>query len=143
MQSAGYRTGFVGKYHLENETLLPKFGGDGTSVFEPEADAWLKKRAPLAHRANSRAWLRLRLQSARLSQLTIQGNRLRQCEAQHGGRDTRTLRFLDENSDRPFFLYFSTHLLHLPIDPKLLTQDYAKYGRVTEGGLLDKRRKCR
>lgn len=48
------------------------------------------------------------------------------------------LRFLNQNKNEPFFLYFSTRLLHLPIDPKLLLEDYDRYGRITEGGLLEK-----
>lgn len=137
MQAAGYKTGFVGKYHLENETLLPKFGGEGTSVFEPEADAWLKKRnALLTSRIQGHGFDYV------FNALDFRSSQFRGIEfgnAQHN-MEVETLgalSFIDENRDRPFFLYFSTHLLHLPIDPKLLTQDYEKYGRVTEGGLLD------
>ena len=137
MQGAGYKTGFVGKYHLENETLLPKFGGAGTSVFEPAADAWLKQRnALLARRIQAHGFdyvfNALDFRNSQFKGIDF-GNAHHNMEAETLG----ALNFIDENRDRPFFLYFSTHLLHLPIDPKLLTQDYEKYGRVTEGGLLD------
>ena len=44
LQRAGYRTGFVGKYHLEPEKYGRYPGKDG-DVFGPEADAWLKERS--------------------------------------------------------------------------------------------------
>lgn len=137
MQAAGYKTGFVGKYHLEHETLLPQFGGEGTGVFEPAADAWLKKRnAILTSRIRGHGFdyvfNALDFRSSQFRGIDF-GNAHHNMEVETLG----ALNFIDENRDRPFFLYLSTHLLHLPIDPKLLTQDYEKYGRVTEGGLLD------
>lgn len=137
MHQAGYRTGFVGKYHLEAEKY-GRFSGKDVSVFGAEADAWLKKRS---------AWLTARIKqrgfdavaapidfrTSRFKGIDLYGTiYAHNMEAEVKG----ALDFIDESQKKPFFLYFSTHLLHLPIKPQLLLEDYAKYGRVTEGGLL-------
>src|SRR6185436_9581928 len=44
MHQAGYRTGFVGKYHLETEKY-DRFRGKNGDIFGAEADAWLKQRS--------------------------------------------------------------------------------------------------
>lgn len=137
MQKAGYRTGFVGKYHLETEKY-DRFTGKDGDVFKPEADAWLKQRS---------AWLTGRIQQRgfdfvaapidfRTSQ--FKGIELYGTDYSHNMEVEvkGALDFIDQNQKAPFFLYLSTHLLHLPIKPQLLLEDYAKYGRVTEGGLL-------
>lgn len=137
MQKAGYRTGFVGKYHLETEKY-DRFSGKDGDVFKPEADAWLKQRS---------AWLTGHIKqrgfdvvSAPIDFRTSQfkGIELYGTDYSHNMEVEvkGALDFIDQNQKTPFFLYLSTHLLHLPIKPQLLLEDYAKYGRVTEGGLL-------
>ncbi|HEY1169807.1 MAG TPA: sulfatase-like hydrolase/transferase [Verrucomicrobiae bacterium] len=137
MHQAGYRTGFVGKYHLESEKY-DRFRGKNGDVFGTEADAWLKQRS---------AWLTGRIKERgfdfvaapidfRVSQfkgIDLYGERYsHNLEVEVLG----ALNFIEQSKEQPFFLYLATHLLHLPIDAKLLLDDYAKYGRVTEGGLL-------
>ncbi|MCP5560892.1 MAG: sulfatase-like hydrolase/transferase [Verrucomicrobiaceae bacterium] len=137
MQKAGYRTGFVGKYHLEPEKY-DRFNGDNADVFNPDVDAWLKERS---------AWLTGRIKQRgfdfvgapmdfRSSQFS--GIDRHHTEASHNleAEVKGALAFIDESREKPFFLYLSTQLLHLPFKPQLLLADYAKYGRVTEGGLL-------
>lgn len=137
MHQAGYRTGFVGKYHLEAEKYGRYPGKDG-SVFGTEADAWLRQRS---------AWLTGRIKERGFdfvgAPIDFRTSQFRGIDLY--GQDyshnmevevKSALDFIDESKQKPFFLYLSTHLLHLPIKPQLLLEDYAKYGRVTEGGLL-------
>ncbi len=137
MRQAGYRTGVVGKYHLEMEKY-ERFRGKNGNVFGTEADAWLKQRS---------AWLTGRIKERgfdfvgapidfRVSQ--FRGVELYGEDFSHNmeAEVKAALDFIDQNEQKPFFLYLSTHLLHLPIKPQLLLEDYAKYGRVTEAGLL-------
>ena len=136
LRAAGYATGFVGKYHLEHERYDNWYKGRNGSVFAPEADAWLKTRnAWLVERIRQRGFDEvLNAQDFRTAQfrgIDFEGA-THNMEADVLG----SLQFIEKNHKKPFFLYLSTRLLHLPIDPKLLEKDYAKYGRVTEGGLL-------
>ncbi|WP_395736597.1 sulfatase [Prosthecobacter sp.] len=137
MQKAGYRTGFVGKYHLEAEKYARYQGKDG-SVFSSEADAWLKQRSAwLTGRIKERGFdsvaAPIDFRTSQFRGIDLYGEDFsHNMEAEVQG----ALNFIGENQQRPFFLYLSTHLLHLPIKPQLLLEDYAKYGRVTEGGLL-------
>lgn len=137
MHQAGYRTGFVGKYHLEAEKY-GRFPGKDGNVFGPEADGWLKKRSAwLTGRIKERGFdyvsTPLDFRSSQFKGVELHGtNYDHNMEAEVKG----ALDFIDQSQKEPFFLYLSTHLLHLPIKPQLLLEDYAKYGRVTEGGLL-------
>ena len=137
MQRAGYRTGFVGKYHLEPEKYGRDPGKDG-DVFGPEADAWLKERgAWLTGRIKQRGFdfisAPIDFRTSQFKGIELYGRDYsHNMEAEVKG----ALEFIDQSRSRPFFLYLSTHLLHLPFKPQLLLEDYAKYGRVTEGGLL-------
>ncbi len=137
MQKAGYRTGFVGKYHLEAEKY-GRFPGKDGDVFGAEADAWLKQRSAwLTGRIKQRGFdfvaTPIDFRKSQFKGIELSGqNYSHNMEAEVKG----ALDFIDESKERPFFLYLSTHLLHLPIKPQLLLEDYAKYGRVTEAGLL-------
>ena len=137
MQKAGYRTGFVGKYHLEPERY-GRFTGKNGDVFGTEADSWLKTRSE---------WLTKRIKQRgfdfvaapidfRVSQ--FKGTELYGTDYSHNMEVEvkGALDFIDQSRQKPFFLYLSTHLLHLPFKQRLLLEDYSKYGRVTEGGLL-------
>lgn len=135
MQAAGYATGFVGKYHLEREKY-PRHTGEEESVFSVEGDAWLKKR---------NAWLTERVQQRGFDFVSnacdFRSSQFRGIDFEGGNHNMEAdvqgaLTFIDQNREKPFFLYLSTRLLHLPINPKLLLEDYEKMGRVTEGGLL-------
>jgi arylsulfatase A-like enzyme len=137
MQKAGYHTGFVGKYHLEPEKYGRYPGKDG-DVFGTEADAWLKERSAwLTGRIKQRGFdfvsTPIDFRTSQFKGIDLYGtNYSHNMEVEVKG----ALDFIDQNQKEPFFLYLSTHLLHLPIKPQLLLDDYAKYGRVTEAGLL-------
>lgn len=137
MRQAGYRTGFVGKYHLEAEKY-GRFSGKDGSVFGSEADAWLKQRSAwLTGRIKERGFdsvsTPIDFRTSQFRGIDLYGEDYsHNMEAEVQG----ALSFIDQNQQQPFFLYLSTHLLHLPIKPQLLLEDYAKYGRVTEAGLL-------
>lgn len=135
MQGSGYATGFVGKYHLEHEKY-PRYSGEDASVFDTEADSWLKKR---------QAWLTGRIKERGFdfvfNPADFRSSQFRGIDFEGGNHNMEAdvlgaLDFISQHKDRPFFLYLAPRLLHLPIDPKLLLQDYARMGRVTEGGLL-------
>jgi arylsulfatase A-like enzyme len=136
MKAAGYATGFVGKYHLEEEKYGMWFSGKEGSVFAPEADAWLKAR---------NAWLVGRIRQRGFDDIfnaiDFRNSQFRGIDFEGVNHNMEAevlgaLQFIDRNRDKPFFLYLATHLLHLPLNPKLLLGDYTKQGRVTEGGLL-------
>lgn len=137
MHQSGYRTGFVGKYHLEAEKY-GRFSGKDGDVFGPEADAWLRKRSAwLTGHIKARGFdtvaAPIDFRTSQFAGIDLYGEDYsHNMEVEVKG----ALDFIDENQKQPFFLYLSTHLLHLPIKPQLLLEDYAKYGRVTEGGLL-------
>ncbi len=137
MRQTGYRTGFVGKYHLEPEKY-GRFSGKDGDIFGPEADAWLKERSKwLSERIKLRGFdsvsTPLDFRTSQFRGVELYGTDYsHNMEAEVKG----ALEFIDQNQKQPFFLYLSTHLLHLPIKSQLLLDDYAKYGRVTEGGLL-------
>ena len=137
MHQAGYRTGFVGKYHLEAEKYGRYPGKDG-NVFGAEADAWLKQRSAwltghIKERGFDSVAAPIDFRTSQFKGVELYGtDYAHNMEAEVKG----ALDFIDESQKKPFFLYLSTHLLHLPIKPQLLLEDYAKYGRVTEGGLL-------
>lgn len=135
MQAAGYATGFVGKYHLEKEKY-PRYSGKEASVFSTEADAWLKKR---------NTWLSDRIRQRGFdfvfNACDFRSSQFRDVDFEGGNHNMEAdvsgaLDFIGQNQERPFFLYLAPRLLHLPINPKLLLEDYTKMGRVTEGGLL-------
>lgn len=135
MRQAGYVTGLVGKYHLEAERF-ERFRGKNSSVFDPETDAWLKRRnawltSHVRERGFDYVFDAVDFRTSQFKGIEFEG-------AQHNleAEILGALNFIDQNRDKPFFLYLATRLLHLPIDAKLLLKDYAKYGRVTEGGLL-------
>lgn len=137
MQKAGYRTGFVGKYHLEAEKY-GRFPGKDGDVFGTEADAWLKQRSAwltghIKERGFDFVGTPIDFRTSQFKGIDLYGTIFaHNMEAEVKG----ALDFIDASKAQPFFLYFSTHLLHLPIKPQLLLEDYAKYGRVTESGLL-------
>lgn len=135
MHDAGYATGFVGKYHLEKEKY-PRHEGKEASVFTAEADAWLKTR---------NQWLSERIRQRGFDHVfnaaDFRTSQFRGIDFEGGNHNMEAdvqgaLDFIGQNQQKPFFLYLAPRLLHLPINPKLLLEDYAKMGRVTEGGLL-------
>lgn len=135
MHAAGYATGFVGKYHLEKEKY-PRYAGKEASVFSAEADAWLKTR---------NAWLSDRIRQRgfdfTFNACDFRSSQFRGVDFEGGNHNMEAdvlgaLDFIGQNREKPFFLYLAPRLLHLPINPKLLLEDYSKMGRVTEGGLL-------
>lgn len=145
LKKAGYDTGFVGKYHLDHSPKGEKFRGKDGSVFGPEADAWLKAYnaklvAGIRERGFDYVFNAIDFRTSRFNGIDLYtGSWSHNMEAEVLG----ALNFFDQNRKedqagkaRPFFLYFSTHLMHLPFDRKFLLEDYEKYGRVTEGGLL-------
>ncbi len=135
MRAAEYATGFVGKYHLEAEKY-PRFAGRDVSVFDAKADAWLQERnAWLARRIQERGFdYVFNVQDFRSSQ--FRGVDFEDATHNMEADVLGALDFIEQNRAKPFFLYLATRLIHLKIDPKLLLKDYAKLGRVTEGGLL-------
>ncbi|MGV3660547.1 MAG: sulfatase [Prosthecobacter sp.] len=135
MHAAGYATGFVGKYHLEREKY-PRYAGKDASAFSAEADAWLKTR---------NNWLSDRIRQRGFdfvfNAADFRSSQFRGIDFEGGNHNMEAdvlgaLDFIGQNRGRPFFLYLSPRLLHLPINPKLLLENYSKMGRVTEGGLL-------
>ncbi|TDU69289.1 arylsulfatase A-like enzyme [Prosthecobacter fusiformis] len=135
MHGAGYATGFVGKFHLEHEKY-PRYSGKEASVFSDEAGAWLKTRQD---------WLVGRIQNLKFDYVfnaaDFRSSQFRGIDFEGANHNMEAdvlgaLNFIGEHKDKPFFLYMAPRLLHLPINPNLLLEDYAKMGRVTEGGLL-------
>jgi arylsulfatase A-like enzyme len=143
LQAAGYRTGFVGKFHNFHGTLGPEVKAEGRHLSDPALQEPLRQRndALAAHiRACGFDWVGGAEWGLGFAQI---GNDLDTSGVHHNleWEVANALEFLDGCKDRtkPFFLYLATRLYHLPFDPeKDLRSDYAEAGRYSDRGLLDK-----
>lgn len=143
LQSAGYTTGFVGKFHNAHgkDGLISRKKWDGTHITDPEV-------TPILEKLNDR--LNQHIQSCGFDWVggAAFGNGLVSAAS---GIDTdgvhhnlewevdNALTFLDQQKDKdePFFLYLATKLFHLPVNTEEdFLSDYDKVGRYTERGAL-------
>jgi arylsulfatase A-like enzyme len=116
LRSAGYVTGFVGKFHLESEVDFPEFyrGPDGLKPVPRDAVASPATSALFAH--NERV-LRRYVENLGFSwaKHVYPGN-MDAPYNQHNPEWTieAALEFIELNKDRPFYLHYCTTLLHGP-----------------------------
>jgi arylsulfatase A-like enzyme len=143
LQSAGYRTGFVGKFHNYHGTLGPEVKADGRHLSDPALQVPLRQRndALAAHiRACGFDWVGGAEWGLGFAQI---GTDLDTGGVHHNleWEVANALEFLDgcKGGSKPFFLYLATRLYHMPFDPeKDLRSDYAEAGRYSDRGLLEK-----
>ncbi|MDQ8209639.1 sulfatase-like hydrolase/transferase [Coraliomargarita sp. SDUM461003] len=144
LQTAGYTTAFVGKFHnSRNKDLVIRSELNGKHITDPEV-------TPVLEKYNDR--LIQHIQSCGFDWVGAAGfgNGL---VGSANGVDTddvhhnleweidHALQFLkqQQEQDSPFFLYLSTKLFHLPVNTEEdFLSDYSKVGRYTERGLLEK-----
>ena len=149
LRGAGYRTGFVGKFHNFSERtgrLGPDFKLEKkTHISDPQLNEWLRARndAVAAHIASCGFdWVG----AAEFGNGYGEFKGMQYLDADGVGHNLEweieyALKFLDDSAkgDKPFFLYLATKMYHLPFNPKVeLLGDYEKIGRYTQRGLLDK-----
>jgi arylsulfatase A-like enzyme len=148
LRGAGYRTGFVGKFHNYHGLLGPNFKLEKkTHISDPALTKLLQARndAVAAHiRSCGFDWVGAAEYGNGYGLPNEMGNKDLDSDGVHHNLEWEiegALRFLDDNAKgkSPFFLYLATKMYHLPFDPeKDLLGDYEKIGRYTERGLLDK-----
>ncbi len=134
-QEAGYITGFVGKNHVVESTeqvdqsVKPDLYADPT---EPKIVELLEYRHKMLQEDiinsgfdfadnlyhDNPSWLGLKALASQNMDWIAEGG----------------LRFIEENAENPFFLYFATTLPHAPTDPE---HSWKADPRITAKGLLD------
>lgn len=149
LRGAGYRTGFVGKFHNFSERtscLGPDFKLEKkTHISDPQLNEWLRARndAVAAHIASCGFdWVG----AAEFGNGYGEFKGMKYLDTDGVGHNLEweieyALKFLDDSAkgNKPFFLYLATKMYHQAYFPqKELLGDYEKIGRYTERGLLDK-----
>lgn len=112
LKSAGYATGLVGKWHLGyGERYYPeRYGFDVAEGFRYVAPGLkLGGTGNIPYRFGEREVMRFNLDPEHTDVLA-----------------DRAIHFIEQNADRPFFLYFSLYRPHLPWGP-VAERDYAHY----------------
>ncbi len=122
LRNAGYRTGFVGKCHLvDHDTLEQRdaWAGNGLQQYETSDDPSDPKVTKKMHCNHQRWCTRLKdfgfdwaggVYSANLKELFNDQASIHNID----WTNDAALTFLDQDQDRPFFLYYSTTLPHGP-----------------------------
>lgn len=134
MQAGGYKTGFVGKWHLNGVLHLTQPIPEGSDPADPA----VKKQMRINHQIvcnDLKKWGFDYCGSA------YGGNLHDDANLRHTGCDEHNMEwltkaavdFIDENKDEPFYLYFAPTLLHVPDVLTSLKAD----PRISGEGLLD------
>ena len=135
MQAAGYATSMVGKWH----NGAPPAWRQIRRKVKPNADPADPKVAKVLAETQEAIHAYIRDQGFDYAAAINIGNfgsyplRKMRCHNQEW-ITTGALDFIDQNKDRPFFLYLATSLMHGPPPTKSLKAD----PRITHGGLLEK-----
>jgi arylsulfatase A-like enzyme len=145
--SAGYRTGYVGKFHLYHGELGPELAPkEKVHISDPEITRIMREKndALAAHiKTCGFEWVG----GAEAGNGYPVENAYRQNLDNEGAKHNleweiaSALEFIDQSAkgDKPFFLYLATQMYHLTVNlEKNLLGDYERVGRYTERGCLDK-----
>jgi arylsulfatase A-like enzyme len=116
LREAGYKTGFVGKFHLTSELDFPEFyqGKDGWIDIPKDAKPGPETSALFKH--NER-WMRRYLKELGFSWAkNLYPENSHSPYSQHNPEWTTVaaLEFMEENKDGPFYLHLCSTLLHGP-----------------------------
>lgn len=135
MRKAGYVTGIVGKWHIGVHGYREQVPPPGSNPADPTIDAMLKENQRNLVKAIQAYGFDY---AANLTAGNAHDSRALKntgCTAHNMEWLTEgALTFIEENRDRPFFLYFSTTLPHSPRPVESLNAD----PRISAGGLLER-----
>ncbi len=148
LQSAGYRTGFVGKSHVIDHHMLRKanWKENGLEIYEQGADP-NKKEVSVKMAHNHQIWVeRIKefgfdyangIYAANLKELNNDSLNVHNVE----WKNKAALEFIEQSGDEPFFLYYSETVPHGPA-PWIKKSGNYVYGldanpRFTGEGLVD------
>lgn len=140
LRAGGYRTGFVGKWHLgphHNATIGMKKVSKGRKLGEPEVDALLRenqrKIAAYFNTLGFESAANVYWDNIGAWPVHVDGLNAQNVEWTVDG----ALTFLEEQDERPFFLWFAPLQMH---NPCAAVQEFAPLvgsERITPAGLLE------
>ncbi len=112
LKANGYATALFGKWHLGNETYFPEKQGFDLAVGKPHSGTPLSYFFPYQNKNNTS------------EDLNLEG---KQGEYLTDRLTDETIRFMEQNKNRPFFAYLAHHAVHTPIHAKAeLIEKYQK-----------------
>lgn len=115
LSQAGYATGWVGKFHLESELDFPEFYGDEDGLRNvPKKELTASPRTSELFAHNERVMRQyIKALGFAWAKNIYRGN-MQSPYAHHNPEWTTAaaLEFIELNRDRPFYLHYSTTLLH-------------------------------
>jgi len=132
----GYTTGFVGKFHVGRHLKNEKqFTDSGLEYVSKSAEA--DSEATVAYRNNERWYRKQMLDHGFSYAKNIYWENLKAPFGHHNPEWTidAALEFIEENKDGPFYLHYSTTLLH---GPDKSWRDSMDHPRSSGEGMLDK-----